>query len=908
MDQQKHLLLTVPDDWTTDQKGNFYEDFVAELLRPMRLRIEKRIRVTGMEIDLLAKGEDQPRTILVECKAYRDPLAADVISKLLGNVTIRRADAGWLFSTSDLSKDGRGQWEEIQADAELARIFTWFSPEKTIDVLIAQRSVVNPITLHHYLSNVTVGNWTLVVTPSQRAWLAQLLEDGIPTRYCVFDAHSGHPLPPPMSQVIAAQSPRFSALALFILNSPSPNHIPPQLTLPLRAPVARVISGDTWDDLRPARPVDFVGRDDAIQDIAYFVEQVRLTQTSTRTLAIQAPSGWGKSSLILKLVDHARKGRKIRRCSFTAVDTRSATNTAFVSESLRISLLDAQNRGLISNVNQLRIESLRNPLDSLDVISALNEIREAQACIVLIFDQFEELFSKEDLFETFNAVRELSLDIDSQQVPLVLGFAWKTDVSLPQQHPAYHMWHQLEDRRRSFKIRAFGGSDIKKVITKAEKSFDRRLFPVVKTRLVEQCQGLPWLLKKLLVHVMHQVETVESQYLLLERELDVELLFKEDLSVLSGEQIRCLKYVASRAPVPVADVEDNFTYEITNTLIHSHLLVRSGMNYVVYWDIFRDYLVEERVPQIPWARTLQLGPNIAIKTLQFTEEMGRVSAATLAPLLGHKERSVFNILSDLIALQLIDAAGDAHYKLPNHLDDIEPLTVAKYCQGQLRRHIVVRELTEQWEREQPMELEDWYKLFAEAHPRTSLVSEETIHVYANRFRDWLLFTGILEKRDDKLVRPLAHGRQMGVVASSRFALGAFLGSAAPDTLLRLIRRLKERGEPTQRLSLEEDGLRNAISDAVLLGAVIVSRDGYVRLAEPNLTMEEITQKLRVAVLNQTTVKLVSDAQTKGVEDATEMGQILGGALEANWKPTSAMRYANGIRRYLRWAQESHRRN
>lgn len=79
------------------------------------------------------------------------------------------------------------------------------------------------------------------------------------------------------------------------------------------------------------------------------------------------------------------------------------------------------------------------------------------------------------------------------------------------------------------------------------------------------------------MHVLQRVSTTESQYLLLERELDIEHLFKQDLEQLQDEHIRCLKYIASRAPVPVAEVEDNFSREVTNHLINQHRLVRSGM-------------------------------------------------------------------------------------------------------------------------------------------------------------------------------------------------------------------------------------------------------------------------------------------------------------------------------------------
>ena len=45
-------MLHLPENWTNDQRGDFFEDFIGDLLRLMRFAVEKRIRVTGMEIDL----------------------------------------------------------------------------------------------------------------------------------------------------------------------------------------------------------------------------------------------------------------------------------------------------------------------------------------------------------------------------------------------------------------------------------------------------------------------------------------------------------------------------------------------------------------------------------------------------------------------------------------------------------------------------------------------------------------------------------------------------------------------------------------------------------------------------------------------------------------------------------------
>lgn len=371
MTDTRHLLLSVPEEWSSDDKGNFYEEFVSEMLRPMRLRPERRLRVTGMEIDILAKGEDRPLTVLVECKAHRDPIAADVISKLMGNTQLRRADQGWLFTTSDLTKDGRGLWEEIQTDNELARKLVWYSPSRILEVLIAQRTVVDPSKLVHLIPEADIGDWSLIVTPGRRSWLVEILEDGLPAQYAVFNANDGSTLNAGDAAAIAKASPRYAGLQR---HSISPQQPKASFVTP-RAPVARVISGDAWDDPRPARPIDFVGRDDVLAAIAGFVESVRIGGTSTRSFAVVAPSGWGKSSLALKLAQQA-SGGTLPSCSITAVDSRSATSPAFVAEALRMALRDATSGLGSSKKSAMKVQSLREPLDSIEVQRALDVVRE----------------------------------------------------------------------------------------------------------------------------------------------------------------------------------------------------------------------------------------------------------------------------------------------------------------------------------------------------------------------------------------------------------------------------------------------------------------------------------------------------------------------------------------------------
>lgn len=76
--------------------------------------------------------------------------------------------------------------------------------------------------------------------------------------------------------------------------------------------IVPVIGGDDWEDYRPARPEDFVGRKKLIQGIFRYFDAVLDGKTNTRLFSITAPSGMGKSSLILKIasMSHSRRRQK----------------------------------------------------------------------------------------------------------------------------------------------------------------------------------------------------------------------------------------------------------------------------------------------------------------------------------------------------------------------------------------------------------------------------------------------------------------------------------------------------------------------------------------------------------------------------------------------------------------------
>jgi len=100
-------VAALPETSSSD-RGSILEKFATTFLESQNYDVVSQVRLTGMEVDLLAKQKNTNELVFVECKAHRKSIPAEALAKIVGNVELKSASSGWMISTSELTKDGYG--------------------------------------------------------------------------------------------------------------------------------------------------------------------------------------------------------------------------------------------------------------------------------------------------------------------------------------------------------------------------------------------------------------------------------------------------------------------------------------------------------------------------------------------------------------------------------------------------------------------------------------------------------------------------------------------------------------------------------------------------------------------------------------------------------------------------------
>jgi len=877
------IEIAVPSSEPNKARGDALESLLSAFLRQQSFAVVENIRTTGTEIDILARHELSGRRIVVECKSQKGNVQSAAIDGLFTDVHIRGADEGWLVSIAPLGREALGKLEEIQKSA----------PGRFSHVP-AQDVVLHAIRAGHLADISTVllrstrlsDEVALILTDRSPVFCVEHRSDDrqITLGYSVLDAKTLVPITSDAYlTLIATTLDSYSEgkwLPIDDANAPATHNLP--------QPVVELAAGSDWRDYRPSRPEDFIGREDAIDELIGFVEDVRLGRTRTRVFGIKAASGWGKSSLVLKSAH--RLNEQNQKVFVLAVDCRAAVSSDYPHLVLAKAFSDARPKGIEFWSLPSVLPASESFLEDHSVSQALATLASSNGLVVVVFDQFEEIIHSPNR-ALFARLENLCYQIDAAQAPVLLGFSWRTDAMVSADNPGYNLWHKLADRRRDIQLRAFTHADAQTYIDRTERVSGVRLATKDKRFLLDTYVGLPWLLKKLAVNmILNQISGQEVQ-----GESDpIRQLFDNDLEGLSAEDHACIRAVAESAPVPIHTLSLNFSDQIITGLIERRLLISSGGQLSLYSDIFRDYVLYKRLPRIPNTYC----PYVSVPRLvQCVSLLGRVTETTYAELaksLNIALTSADNIARDLFHMKLVRLSR-AQGQILSSVDSSQTATtrIVEF----LKSHIILEVLDKETASETGTEFSEVVDYAVNAY-RFSSMSRATIEQYCAQILRLSGSVGLIEKSATKFwwgrpIRDLASERPRPVRVMSR--ADGFMGQAPPRRVYELIQSL-DRGI-TDKVELHRLGLRNAIFAATSLEIVSV-RDGQVCKEKSVTSLDEVVGIAR----DQEFVSFVCDLlASDGNLSGPEIGARLAEEYGFNLHPSSLGRYGNALKR---WATTS----
>lgn len=905
------ITVCVEEGCTTTEKGNLLENLTAEIMKAQQYSVVKTIRVTGMELDLLAKHNYSGEEIIVECKAWEENIKADVISKLLGNVVINNASAGWLITTGGLGKDAEGlrvAWED--KPYEERKKLTIYTAERIIELLISSRIVVNPELLKANIVNEFHydNKARLFITNIGKYWIfvGSYATGGIATTVIAFEATTGKKV-----NDYAVLTKLKSIKSIFSSYDWATDEKETNLKLKKVndefQDIVTVMSGDEWTDYRPSRPEDYVGRKTLINSIFGYFQSVLDEKSSTRLFALKSPSGWGKSSSIIKIISDSKQKKYRDKFYIYAVDVRTALSSRYAELAFKTCIEQAISDGFIDyNRKEIEIGDASNITESQDVKNILLALKASRKCIVLIFDQFEEIFYKQELFDLFENMRRISNSVDALKENLIVGYAWKTDFSIPSDHPAYYLWSNLQDRRKEFDLLQFTESEIKSAVKIFGKELGEEINPVLARYLIKQCQGYPWLLKKLCIHIFKIVKSGSRQDDAINQTLNIGSLFENEINEFTSEEFACVQQIAKDSPADYFRIVESYGQDTLQALINRRTIIKRSTKLTLYWDIFKDYVLFGKLPEI----NVDYIPQVQFATFAkvisvLLSGAKKVKVEDLAKdtLLGRS--TIDNILIDLAMFGIINREKDGIYLKNNNIDEISR-TMREF----FRKHIVCVSLHKQVGT--TFDLATYTKIFNTIYS-VEKISEKTQRIYCLRLLAWLISMKILKEEnqifefnqkaetmgsliDIDNVQKYTYGLKRGrKFKTGRGQLSTIMDlywpQVSPNKVIEFYNLcLGGKNDATELLAL---GYKKVIEDLISLRAVVVTDKNETVI---NMSFEELL--IRVQSMKNIAYA-VNEIEKNSKITLIELGNLINVEFKKKWSE-GTVRVTGGM--IYRWAK------
>ncbi|MBU0987150.1 MAG: hypothetical protein KKH68_07840 [Proteobacteria bacterium] len=590
-------LKILAQDRTAGARSKIFEKFLASVLDHFGYRLDRILGMddAGREIEMAGEHTDTGLPVYAECRYHETAITAPDIQAFYGKYMTRwhtnKQCHGLLIAipgADDLAKIFYR--EHILKNAEVrARLY---EETEVLKAIIKVTETAPPEIIARRIPRETgnVDDGLLLYTEKGIFWVFFVtpLDQKSPSRAALFDA-GGNPVAdrPTIRYLTELYSElnNFDTLAVSSFSAIQPGLFQDEDKI-----IELAGSLEFFDYLRPTSPEHFIGRQTVLDELESFAGSVINKETATRGIVIEAPPGWGKSSLVLAAIARFREKGHFA----VALDTRSAASSRYVQRAIDYILhntLDFSPR-IFSATPAKAVFGFE---DAVNAVLEIGHSLERQGKLLLVFfDHFETIFPDHDILKRF---RELYLKLCDVQTNVILGFSCKTKSLGPPDGFIDEPEEILSDSAKHIGLDIFCADEADSLLERLDEALGKPLKKDFRFMITEFSQGYPWLLKRLCAHVLTLAQAGVSQSDLAEHRIKFEVLFEEQLRTLSTEAEKTLRRIAKAAPIRIQDACQINDSETIQDLIRHGLLTRSGNTYDIYRDDFKDFLADGTLPE-----------------------------------------------------------------------------------------------------------------------------------------------------------------------------------------------------------------------------------------------------------------------------------------------------------------------
>lgn len=854
----------------------------------------------GIELDVTSQHIESRKRLIAEFRAHSSPIGVRDLKAFYGKLGVERLDdqstVGYFVAIPCLSEDARVLHTRLES---LDAGFKSLDASSVIQILLNKGTIVplGEIRAGLQSSDAPLSDSALLVTDDGFFYAAKELSPStrLPVRVLVYPATLRRDVPSRVVELLGANVAYTSGLSC----GPASDIVRSASTAGVLADDSVIEVAGSSSDFEyqfPAAPRYFVGRKDYVAEAKALLDQIQLGQGSrARLLVLNAQSGWGKSSLALRLTDLARSLGGLGVC----IDCRTASQPAFVSAAVRHALLKAQKDNVLALPRDASFASVASTVETIRRCVFSSD----RHPLCVIFDQFENVFQNGVLTREF---RDLAFGVSELSAPILLGFSWKTDfVAFTEGYP-YQLRDHIRSRSAVFPLPPFGPAEIGELISRLQRSCGQKLHPYLRGRIREYSQGLPWLIKKLGSHIIREIKGGATQDELLAEVLNIQSLFESDISGLNIAERQALKAIARRAPLAVAEAVELASGEkdIVQSLLTQRLLVSVGDKLDVYWDVFRDYLNQGTVP-LQDGYILRLTPNTTSKLLiAINTAGGPITTDEAARALDTSAISVLNMARDLRQLGVL-AAQEGVLRFADEVANAPDLNAAirNRVAVALKRHRVYSLLTSLVTSGSRVLASHLAESLPKVYPAIA-AKKHTWDNYARAFAYWFQFAGLISIERDELmlgevgsidVDLMVPGKKRAIKGIVSFPQSSF------GPVLDLVRDIAESRDYTARRSARRalvTAKAIALVEQVAARVILTSRGAALASATPS----ELPAEVRLAIEGHPAFWVGRELLERDPgAPAITVGTALARELKLDWSASTAEWVGKNVRSWMRAA-------